>query len=478
MKQKKCSLEKLFSPKSIAVIGASRDENSVGYGILKSLARGCVMSSEYCLSFKGKIYPINPNADSILGIKCLPSIRKVEGEVDLAVIAVPAKAVPSILEECGKKKVPFAVIISAGFAETGIEGKKLQESVLRIASKYGIRVVGPNCLGIIRPSSDLNASFAPTMPPEGNVAFISQSGALADSIIDWAVEEKYGISTMISLGNMADLDITDFIEYLAEDSQTKSIAIYIEGISDGRKFFDACSKATLKKPVVILKAGRTKEGTSAISSHTGSLAGSYEVYKAAFKQAGAAVADTVEELFDLAKALAYQPPCMENSVAIITNGGGCGVLCADSCAELGVNVVELKESTLKKLDLSGKMHPAYSRRNPLDLVGDARPERYEAAVKTLLGEDYIKGIIVIQTLQTMTDPKANSLKIIEAHKMHPEKPVLCTYMGGMFSKQGWRLLEQEGIPDFNDTRKSAGAMSCLIQRANFLRKNGMLGKKD
>lgn len=470
MKTKKPSLEKLFDPGSVAVIGASRNPKSVGYGILKSLVRGCVLSSEYCKSFPGKVYPVNPNADYILGIKAYPGIKEVPGEVGLAVIAVPAGIVASVLKDCGKKKIPFVIIVSAGFAEVGDEGEKLQKELVKIAEKYGMRLVGPNCLGIIRPYKNLNASFAPTMPPEGPVGFISQSGALADSIIDWAVAERYGLSAIVSYGNKADLDVHDFIEFLAEDEHTKAIALYIEGLKDGQKFIDVCKRVSKIKPIIVLKAGRTSAGQKAISSHTGSLAGSYEVYKAAFKQAGVIQADTVEELFDLAKALAHQPPCKENAVAIVTNGGGCGVLCADSCEELGVNVIELKESTLKKLDKSGEMHPAYSRRNPLDIIGDALPERYEAAVNILLEEDYIQGLIVIQTLQTMTDPKEDALRIIEAKKKHPEKPIICTYMGGLYSKQGGRLLEENSIPDFNDLKKAARAMQVLIERGKLVKK--------
>jgi len=469
-KKQELNLETLFNPSSIAVIGASRDPKSVGYGILKSLVRGCVLSSDYCKSFRGKVYPINPKADFILGLKCFGNLNEIVDPIDLAVIAVPAKIVPLVLKECGKKKINYAVVISAGFAELGNEGKKLQDEIVKIAKANNIRMVGPNCLGIVRPYSNLNASFAPTMPPEGPVGFISQSGALADSIIDWAVEQRYGLSTLISYGNRADLDVHDFISYLANDPKTKAIAIYLEGLKDGEKFIEVCKKVSKIKPIIILKAGKTEYGSKAISSHTGSLAGSYQIYKAAFKKAGVIEANTVEELFDLAKALAHQPPCKENSIAIVTNGGGCGVLCADSCYELGVNLAELKKSTIDKLDKTEKMHPAYSKRNPLDIIGDALPERYEAAINTLLEEDYIHGLIVIQTLQTMTDPKEDALKVIEAQKKFPEKPILCTYMGGLYSKQGGRLLEANGIPDFNDIRKAAVAMKVLIERAKTLKK--------
>lgn len=233
------------------------------------------------------------------------------------------------------------------------------------------------------------------------------------------------------------------------------------------RFMEVAKRVGRKKPIVVLKAGRTEKGIKAISTHTGSLAGNYDIYKAAFRQSNVTVADTIEELFDLTKALANQPPCRANAVAIVTNGGGCGVLCADFCEEIGVNVVELKKSTINKLDKNGMMHPAWSRTNPVDIVGDALPERYEAAVNALLGENYIHGLIVIQTMQTMTDSEGDARVIIEAGKKHPNKPILCVYLGGKYSKVGGRLLEAEGIPDYNDLKKAATAMRALIERGRI-----------
>jgi acetyltransferase len=456
-------LNKIFNPRTIALIGASRDPGSVGHGILKNLIRGCVFPSEYCRPFKGGIYPVNPNAEEILGKRCYSSIKDIADDIDLAIIATPAKIVHSVAKECIRKKVGGIIIISAGFAELNKEGKKIQEKIAKDLRAAKIPLIGPNCLGIIRPSLNLNASFGPSMPPAGNVAFVSQSGAIADSIIDWAIERRYGFSTIISYGNRADLDVYDFLEWLEKDPETKAIALYIEGIDDGKKFMEIASKASKTKPIIVLKAGKTEKGSSAISSHTGSLAGSYEVYKAAFKQSGIIMAETIEDLFDLAKALANQPAC-DNNIAIVTNGGGCGVLCADYCSELGINLVELRKSTLTKLEKTGQMHPAYSRRNPLDIVGDALPERYKAAIDTLLAEDYISGLIVIQTLQTMTNPQEDARVIIEAHKKYPNKSIICVYMGGRFSARGRMMLEAEGIPDYNDIRKAARAMWALIKR--------------
>jgi acetyltransferase len=438
--------------------------DSVGYGILKNLVKGCVFENEFCRPFKGKIYAINPNADEILNIKCYPSISEIEDDIDLVIIAVPATIVPEIIKECVQKKVGSIIVISAGFAELGEQGKKLQDEIVELVQKEKIPLVGPNCLGIIRTSNDLNASFAPSTPPKGDIAFVSQSGAIADSIIDWAIENRYGFSTLISYGNRADLDVYDFLEYLEKDEETNAIALYLEGIEDGKKFMEIAKKVSKTKPIIALKAGRTEQGVKAISTHTGSLAGSYKTYISAFKQSNIFIADTIEELFDISKALANQPACKENAIAIVTNGGGCGVLTADYCERLGVNLVELKKETIKKLDNTKKMNPVYSKRNPLDIVGDAIPETYGAAINTLLGEKYVHGMIVIQTLQTMTNPEEDARIIIEAHKKYPEKPIICVYMGGRFSKRGRIMLEQNNIPDFNDLRKAAIAMKALIKK--------------
>jgi acetyltransferase len=373
------------------------------------------------------------------------------------------------MEECAQKKIKGAVIISAGFSELGAEGVNLQKEIIEIARNANIKVIGPNCLGIMRPASNLNATFGPCMSPDGTVAFFSQSGALVDSVIDWALEENYGFSTIVSFGNQADLDVADFIEWAGEDKKTRAIAIYLEGIKDGKKFMRICKEVSKKKPIIALKAGRTDAGSKAISSHTGSLAGSYEIYKAAFRQSGVIVAEEVEELFDLALALSSQSAANGNGIAIITNGGGAGVLCADSCELMGVKLTPLSADTIKKLDDSGKMHPAYSRRNPLDLVGDALLERYEVALNALMEQPDIYGIIVIQTLQTMTSPILDAKAVISARQKFPKKPIICNYMGGKFSKEGIVYLQSNDIPHFNVPFKSARAMNALIQRGEYLR---------
>ena len=453
-------MKEIFNPRSIAVIGASNNPRSVGYGIVKNLKEGGSYITKFNKPFKGKFYAVNPNADYVLGLKSYPSIRKIKDKIDLVIIAVRSSIVPKVMKECASKKVKVVIIISAGFAEYNKEGKKLQEFIVKIARKSKIKLVGPNCLGIINTKLGMNASFAPVMPPQGAVAFVTQSGALADSVIDWSIDKNYGFSKLVSIGNAAQLNINDYLKYLSKDKDTKSIAVYIESIKEGRNFMKV-AKAS-KKPIIIIKAGKTSSGKSAVSSHTGNLAGSYEVYKAAFKQCGAYMVDTVEELFDTAKALAYLPKC-KNNIGIITNGGGCGVLTADYCEEFGINLARLKKDVVRKLDKSKKMHPAYSRRNPLDIVGDALPERYEVAISSMLSSRDVKGLIVLQTLQTMTDPVGNAKVILKARKRYPKKPIICVYMGGKFTMDGRRFLEAHNIPVYDDPRKAALAMKALVQ---------------
>ncbi len=457
-----------FSPRSVAVIGASRRKNSAGHGVLKSLVKGGVFKSKTNRPFKGKIYAINPNADKVLGKKCYGSVKEIKGKIDLAVIAVPAKIVPQIMEECAEKKVKGVIIISAGFGEIGGQGQELEKKVLEIGKKAKIRIIGPNCLGIMRPSANLNATFGPCMAPQGNVAFFSQSGALIDSVIDWSLEKEYGFSVVVSLGNKIDVDVSDFLEWALKDRQTESVAIYLEGLKDGKRFMKVAKKVSKKKPIVILKAGRSETGMHAVSSHTGSLAGSYEVYKAAFKQSGVQVADNVDDLFEMAEALADQPPSEKNGIGIITNGGGAGVLCADHCERLGIKLPMLSKKTLDILDKSKKMHPAYSRGNPLDLVGDALHDRYRVAIDTLMQQKDIHGLIIIQTLQTMTQPMLDAKVVLRARKKYPDKPIITSYMGGKFSKKAVEYLELHNVPDFNVPYKAARAMKALIDRGKYL----------
>ncbi|MBI2143316.1 acetate--CoA ligase family protein [Candidatus Woesearchaeota archaeon] len=460
-----------FNPQSVAVLGASRSIESVGQSLLRNLTIGCVHRCEYCRPFLGRIFPVNPFAQEVLGFRSYPSVLKIPEPVDLAIIALPHDIVLKAVDECIRKKVKAVIIVSAGFGEFNEQGKKLQLKIVEKLEKARIPMLGPNCLGIIRPAHNLNASFGPSMAPKGTVAFVSQSGALADSIIDWSIQARYGLSSLVSYGNKAMLDCCDFFDFLANDPETKSVALYIEGVNSGRDFFEKLKVLVAKKPVVILKGGRTSAGVAAAATHTASLAGDAKIFEAAVKQSGAMLASTVEELFDLAKVLGEQPVCKGNGVAVVTNGGGCGVICSDYCDELGVNLPQLQKSMLKTLDSSGIMHPAYSRRNPLDIVGDAMPDRYELAISTLLKEPYIHGLIVIQTLQAMTNSVLNAKAIVEAHKQFPDKPIISCFMGGRFSRKGMHYLDNMRIPDFNDIRKAVVAMKALVERGGSLRRS-------
>ncbi len=447
-------LNRIFNPQTVAVIGAKQEPKTVGWGLMKNLLAG---------KSRRRIFAINPFEKEVFGIKTLSSVKSVKEEVDLAVIAVPAKIVPKVVKECCQKKVGGIIVISSGFGESGKEGKLLEDKIKEMAQKAGIPLIGPNCLGVIRPEIKLNATFAPAMPKAGEIAFLSQSGALVDSVIDENLKKNYGFSALISYGNEADATLADFLWWAAEDSKTKVIALYLEGIKEGREIMDVFSEVSAKKPILVVKAGRTKAGKKAVSSHTGSLAGEYPVYQALFKQTGVTEVDTVRELFSSAKALAWQPKC-ENGIAIVTNGGSCGVLLADYCQELGVKLAELSEKTLQKLNKPGVMHPAYSGRNPLDVVGDALSDKYKFAIRALLEQPDIKGLIVVQTLQIMTETEKNAKIIIEAKRKWKGKPIITAFLGGPVTAPGVKILEDNHIPNCGDLKEAALAIKSLIKK--------------
>ena len=450
---KKEKLERIFNPRNIAIIGAKPKEETVGWGLMKNALQG---------KTKRKIFAVNPNHKKVLGVPCVPSINSIKEEVDLAVVAVPVKAVLQVVEECCQKKVGGIILISSGFSESGPAGKKLENELINITKKVGIPLIGPNCLGIIRPEILLNATFAPAMPKSGEIAFISQSGALLDSVVDENLNKNYGFSFLASYGNEADVSLSDFLEFAAKDDKTKVIALYLEGIKEGRKIIDVFSEISKKKPIIVLKAGRTKTGSQAAASHTGSLAGEHQVYQALFKQTRVVEVDTLRELFALAKTLAWQPKC-KNGVAIITNGGSCGVLLADYCQELGIKLTELNEATLKKLNKPAVMHPAYSARNPLDIIGDALSEKYESAVNILLEQPDINGLIMVQTLQIMTKTEKNAKIIVTAKKKWEHKPIITAFLGGPLTEPGIKILESNKIPNYSDLKEAALAIKSLIK---------------
>lgn len=446
------NLKTLFQPRSVAIIGATDRPGSVGLGVVQNLQLG-----------KRKLFFVNPYRVKVKGTKTYKSVLDIEEAVDLAVVVVPASAVLSVVEECGQKKVGSVIVISAGFAEIGPEGKKRQGKLVKIARESGINLVGPNCLGVIRPGSSFNASFAPAMPAAGEIAFVSQSGALLDSVIDQSLGKRYAFSTLISYGNEADLGLEDFLLFLKEDSRTKVILLYLEGVKDGRRFLTVAKKVAQTKPIVVLKAGRTASGRKAVSSHTASLAGADEVYRAAFKQAGLVAVDTLQELLATAKSLAWQPP-LRSDLGIITNGGGMGVLTTDYVQQENLKLAKLTPKTVKKL--KNHLPPIVSLRNPLDLVGDAPAERYQQALEAFLKQKSIGGVVVIQTIQTVTEVEKNAKIIVESHRKFSQKPVVSVCLEGPLSQKGVAYLERHHLPNYSDPFFAVKAMKALSRSAN------------
>jgi len=447
------NLDKIFNPKSIALIGATDRKGSVGFSISKNLLSG---------ENKRKIFFVNPKQRKVLKRKVYSKINSINQKIDLVIIAVPAKIVPQIAKECVKKKVGGAIIISAGFAETGKMGEKRQDTITQIFKKANIPFIGPNCLGIIRPSLKLNATFALATPSSGSVALVSQSGALIDSIIDRAELENYGFSSIVSFGNHADIDISDIINYLDKDKNTKAIALYIEGIQKGRKFIKIAKKVAKNTPIVVLKSGTSATGKKAVSSHTGSLAGNPQIYSAAFKKAGIFQVETIEELLSVSLGLSWAKS-INNGIGIVTNGGGLGVIIADWCERLGVELPKLKKASIKKLENSEIMNFAFSRSNPLDIVGDALASRYKLAIEVMLSQKNINGLIVVQTPQMMTKSKENAKVIIEASKKWKNKAIIACFVGGKLTKPGIDLLEKHQIPNYSEPKQAVLTIKALIK---------------
>ncbi len=462
-------LRPIFSPKSIAVIGASRSPMKIGYEILQNiLVQG----------YTGKVFPINPETPQIMGLKTQPSVIAVKEDIDLAIIAVPAEFVPKVMTECAKKKVKGAIVISSGFGETGERGKQLEDEVLQIARKGGIRLIGPNTLGYKDPIDNLDAAFVFGMPRPGEIALISQSGALCIGMIYYANGEYIGLSRVISVGNKADVDDADLIEYLGQDPSTKVIAMYIEGIKDGKKFLDAARRCP--KPIVAIKAGRTPAGSAAASTHTGSLSGSDAVYESAFKQVHIQRAYDVIELFDFARALAYQPPALGNKVGIISNGGGAGIMVADWCESIGLKVPNLSKRTLEAL--RPHLPSITTARNPLDVTGDARFHRYHATGSILLSDPNVDALVMTCVHAGIARPReyvGAVIKLVE-EKKNLKKPIVACWVGGPEIDEVVQELRVKNIPVYSSAMRAAKAVKCLYdegKRIDFLSKKRQ-GKDD
>lgn len=463
------NLDPFFQPQGVAVVGASNSESSVGYAVLRNLLFGSIHGpAERARGFAGEVYAVNIRGGEILGQQAFTSLTEISGPLDLVVVAIPPKYIPGVLKEAGQKKVGHAIIISAGFAEMGVEGKALQDEMLQVARGEGIRLVGPNCLGILRPESKLNASFAESTPPAGRIGLLSQSGALVTGVITYAQRERFGLSAAVSLGAKADVGDEDILRWFAQDDATKAVALYVESFPEPRKFLEQARLLAAKKPVVALKGGATAAGAKAASSHTGSLAGSMAAYSAAFAQAGVQQAHRIADFVNWSRALAFMPPAAGSRLAIITNAGGPGVLCADEASRHGLTLAELSPSTLEKLN--AVLPPVWSRNNPVDIIGDATPERYRDALNILGQAPEVDIIVTIMTVQAMTAPMATAKAIAEAHG-DPSwtKPILCSFLGLVGTEEG-SFLDERGIPEFDIPEDAVSAAAALMHRGAWLRR--------
>jgi acetyl coenzyme A synthetase (ADP forming)-like protein len=447
------NIDSLFHPKSVAVIGASREEGSVGYSLLANIIDS---------RFQGVVYPVNPNADGILGIKSHPSVLDIQDDIDLAVVIVPAPVVSRVLEECGQKKIKAAIVISAGFKEVGGPGIELEKEVQAIIRKHGIALVGPNCLGLIStdPLTRMNATFGTQMPLEGNIAFLSQSGALCVAVLDYAKEANIGFSKFISMGNKAGLTENDLLRYLKNDPKTDVILMYLEDLVNGREFMNIALEITdhptNPKPVLALKAGRTVIGAKAVSSHTGSLAGSDRVYDAIFTQCGVIRGETLDEVFDYVKGFASQPLPKGRNVAIITNSGGPGILATDSCINRGMNVNAFSEKTKERL--RAILPPSVSLNNPLDLIAEAQEKQYEGSLNAILADKKIHSIMVILTPTSFTRVEEISRAIVRCARKH-RKPMVCCFLGVYDVSAGIEILEESGLPTYRFPESAARVLA-------------------
>lgn len=450
-------LDVFFSPENVAVIGATETPGSVGRTVLWNLIS---------TPFGGTVYPVNPKRPSVLGIKAYPSIRDVPARIDLAVIITPAQTIPGLIRECGEAGVQGAVVISAGFKELGPQGAELERRLLEEARQAGVRVIGPNCLGVMSPPTGLNATFARGMARPGSVGFISQSGALCTAVLDWSFRELVGFSAFISIGSMVDVSWGDLIYYLGDDPRTKSILLYMESVGDARGFLSAAREVALAKPVIVIKAGRTAQGGKAAASHTGSLTGSDEVLDAAFRRSGVLRVSRISDLFYMAEVLAKQPPPKGPKLTIVTNAGGPAVLATDALIASGAELTELSPETFE--EFNAFLPATWSHNNPVDIIGDATPERYAKALATAAKDTNSDGMLVILTPQDMTDPT----QIAEQLKPYAnlgDKPVLASWMGGPEVAAGVRILNQAGIPTFSYPDTAARMFTYAWQYGENLR---------
>jgi acetyl coenzyme A synthetase (ADP forming)-like protein len=434
--------------RSIAVVGASPDPNKVGYAICRNL-----------LPFPGTLYPVNPKATEILGRKAYPALAAIPGDIDCAVVAIPAKSVPQIIREAGEKKVPLVIIISSGFREAGPDGAALEAGVMAAAKQYGVRIMGPNCLGLMLPHKGINTTFDPVSPKPGKIAFISQSGAIITTIVDWSLPEEIGLSFVVSIGNQADLSITDFIRMAGDDPHTKAIILYIEQIRDGRAFMDTVRRITPAKPVVAIKAGASLIGQKAASSHTGSLAGSHAVYMAAFRQSGVITVHSIREAFQAAELLASEGYPKGTRAVVITNAGGFGVLSSDYAEQSGIEMIRFSDELVTELDKV--LPPDWSRENPIDMVGDSSADRFARTFDIMIkNQDLWDIAFVIAVPSAISDPIRVANEIVRFSK-HTHKMIVGCLIGGDSMKTPLRILRDAQIPNFPDLEDAFKAVGTI-----------------
>ncbi|MFH0986267.1 MAG: acetate--CoA ligase family protein [Candidatus Omnitrophota bacterium] len=459
---RKKDLKALFEPKAIAVVGASRRPEAVGYAIMKNLVEG---------GYKGKVFPVNPKATDVLGVKCVPNAGDLPENVDLAIFIIPGAAVPAELEACALKGAKAAIVISAGFREIGGEGVKLEKAIKSIADKYGIAMLGPNCLGLINndPSLCLNASFSGNIPKNGNIAFISQSGALATALLDYARGENIGLSKLISLGNKVDVTELEILQYLKDDPNTDVIMMYLEDIGKGQEFIELAREITgdiaKPKPILVIKSGRTAQGAKAASSHTGSLMGADEVYDAVFAQSGVMRMESAQEMFNLAIVFANQPLMKGNRVAIVTNAGGPGIMATDACVKFGLQMAEMSPATVAKL--KEKLPPTSNFSNPVDVIGDAQHDRYEHALRSVIAEPNVDGVMVLLTPQAMTEAEATAKVIVDVDK-ESHKTIVACFMGHADVEAGVKVLKENMIPQCSFPEDSARTLAAMNKYQQWL----------
>lgn len=449
------AFEKFFNPKSVAIVGASRTKGKVGYEILKSMVDA---------GYKGGIFPINPKAETIEGLKCYPDLESIGQVPDLAIISVPAKMVPAVIQQCAKVGTRSAVIITSGFKEVGKEGGELEQRVVQIAKQSNIRIIGPNCLGVIVPANKLNASFGGDLPAEGAIGYLSQSGALLAAILDMANANGIGFSKLVSIGNKSDINELDVIKALAGDAETKVIAGYLESIVDGNTFVRQAEKISQQKPMLLMKSGGTSAGAKAASSHTGSLAGSEVAYECVFERAGIVRCSSIKQQFDYAQAFANQPLPKGPKVAVITNAGGAGIMAADAVEQRGLSFAKLSSSTTEKL--AAKLPVSASLHNPVDILGDALADRYEFALDVVLDDDDVDIVLILLTPQAMTQPAATAEAVVKISKKKTNKPVLACFLGAGKIAEAVRVLRAGGVPPYDSTD---GAVSTIKAMTEYLR---------